>query len=301
MSLTDLATEVAAFVAQNGTNATPCETGVPDLVAFCSTSTTTFEKTLYEPVVCLVLGGRKKARLGAQEIEYGAGDTAIVSHAVPVTAGVTVATPDAPYTALVVRIDLAMLRSLFNEIGDQALAPPPASPFEVAKPDAALVDAVSRLFRLSHDPLEARSLAPLVLREIHFRLLRASNGGMLRQLLRQESPASRVSRAIVEIRERFAEQITIPELASTAGMSQSAFHEHFKTLTSTTPLQYQKELRLLEARRLLTTGAKSVATAAFDVGYESPTQFSREYTRKFGVTPSEDKANALAQGTLTRA
>ncbi len=301
MSLQDLAAEVAAFVAANGANATPCETGVPDLIAFSSTSPTTFEKTLYEPVVCLVLGGRKKAHLGAQQIDYGAGDTAIVSHAVPVMAGVTIATPDAPYTALVVRIDLAMLRSLYDEIGDATLAQPEASPFEVAKPDAALVDAMARLFRLSHDPQEARTLAPLVLKEIHFRLLRARNGGMLRQLLWQESPASRVSRAIVEIRARFAEQIAVPELARTAGMSQSAFHEHFKGLTSTTPLQYQKELRLLEARRLLISGGKSVSTAAFDVGYESPTQFSREYTRKFGVTPREDKANALAPGSMTRA
>lgn len=299
MTLQDLAAEVGAFVAENGNNAEPCATGVPDLIAFSSKTPTTFEKTLYEPVVCLVLQGRKKARLGDQHFNYGAGDTAIISHAVPVLAGITVATPDEPYTALVVRIDLAMLRSLYDEIGDTTTAQPEASPFEVAKPDEVLVDAMARLFRLSHDPQEVRSLAPLVLKEIHFRLLRARNGGMLRQLLRQESPASRVSRAIVEIRERFAATMTVAELARTAGMSQSAFHEHFKTLTSTTPLQYQKELRLLEARRLLISEGKSVATAAFDVGYESPTQFSREYTRKFGITPRQDKA--LAADALTRA
>ena len=134
-----------------------------------------------------------------------------------------------------------------------------------------------------------QALAPLVLREIHFRLLRAQHGGMLRQLLLHESPASRISKAIALIRSGYKAPIAVADLAAAAGMSQSTFHEHFKSLTSTTPLQYQKELRLLEARRLLMSGGKSVASAAYDVGYESPTQFSREYARKFGIPPRDEK------------
>ncbi len=114
---------------------------------------------------------------------------------------------------------------------------------------------------------------------------------MLRSLLRHDSNASAVARAIGRIRVDLRSPVAIPELARQVGMSASSFHKHFKTITSTTPLQYQKELRLLEARRLLRTGGASVTTAAFEVGYESPSQFSREYARKFGVSPSHDMAN----------
>jgi len=113
-------------------------------------------------------------------------------------------------------------------------------------------------------------------------------GGMLRRCNRHDSDASTIARAIGHIRSDIRSSVAIPELARRVGMSASAFHKHFKTITSTTPLQYQKELRLLEARRLLRTGSASVTTVAFDVGYESPSQFSREYTRKFGVPPSQD-------------
>jgi AraC-like DNA-binding protein len=115
---------------------------------------------------------------------------------------------------------------------------------------------------------------------------------MLRSLIRHDSNASAIARAIGHIRGDIRSPIAIPDLARRVGMSASSFHKHFKTITSTTPLQYQKELRLLEARRLLKTGGASVTTAAYDVGYESPNQFSREYARKFGVPPSQDVANA---------
>src|SRR5436190_1160793 len=119
-----------------------------------------------------------------------------------------------------------------------------------------------------------------------------SFGGMLRRLIRHDSHASAIARAIGHIRGDVRSPIAIPELARRVGMSASSFHKHFKAITSTTPLQYQKELRLLEARRLLHQGGASVTIAAYDVGYESPSQFSREYARKFGVPPSQDLANA---------
>ncbi|MBK7400694.1 MAG: helix-turn-helix domain-containing protein [Myxococcales bacterium] len=134
-------------------------------------------------------------------------------------------------------------------------------------------------------------LGPLVLKEIHYRLLVAPFGGMLRRLLRHDSQASAIARAIGHIRGDIRSPLAIPELARRVGMSTSSFHQHFKTITSTTPLQYQKELRLLEARRLLAGGA-SVTATAFEIGYESPSQFSREYARKFGVPPSQDIADA---------
>jgi AraC-like DNA-binding protein len=131
-------------------------------------------------------------------------------------------------------------------------------------------------------------LGPLTSREIHYRLLMAPFGGMLRLLIRHDSNASAIARAIGHIRGDLRSPITIPDLARRVGMSASSFYQHFKRTTSTTPLQYQKELRLLEARQLLRTGGASVTTAAFEVGYESLSQFSREYARKFGVPPSRD-------------
>ena len=290
----DLIEEVAAFVRERGAPEEGCETGVGGLFAFCRENPTAFQAMVYEPVMCLVLQGAKEAQLEDRTIRYSAGMSLIVSHALPVMAGVIDASPGRPYVSLALRLDLATARSLYDEIGEAQEQERALHSMSVADSDAALIDAVARLFRLSRDPVEVQALAPLVLKEIHFRLLRAQHGGMLRQLLLHESPASRISKAIALIREGYRATLPVADLAAAAGMSQSTFHEHFKSLTSTTPLQYQKELRLLEARRLLISGGKSVAAAAYDVGYESPTQFSREYARKFGVPPRDEKPTAAA-------
>lgn len=270
-----------------------CETGVDGFFAFANDQTTACSASFYDPVMCLVLQGTKEARIGGRVVRYGAGDTLIVSHAVPVEAAVIEACPDHPYAAVILRLDLVTLRSLQEELGPDAEEPDAPLSLNAAASDAALIDAVSRLFYLRQDPVAAKTLAPLIMREIHFRLLRARHGGMLRQLLRQDSPASRISKAIAILRRDFTHPIAIADLAEASGMSLSAFHEHFKTVTATTPLQYQKDLRLLEARQRLVTGAASVATTAYDVGYESPTQFSREYARKFGLPPSAERNRAL--------
>ncbi|KIC23535.1 MULTISPECIES: AraC family transcriptional regulator [unclassified Leisingera] len=289
----DLISDVAAFVREQGALDTGCETGVGGLFAFCSEKRTEFQAMIYEPVMCLVLQGAKEAHLEDRTVRYGAGKSLIVSHALPVSAGVIDASQYKPYVSLALQLDLAMVRSLYDEIGTLPDARRTSHSMSVADGDAALFDAVGRLFRLAQDPVEVQALAPLVLKEIHFRLLRAQHGGMLRQLLLHESPASRITKAIALIREQYKSPLPVADLAAEAGMSQSTFHEHFKALTSTTPLQYQKELRLMEARRLLLGGGKSVASAAYDVGYESPTQFSREYVRKFGVPPRHEKLPSI--------
>jgi len=287
----DLIRDVYDYVASKDALGVGCATGVDGLFAVGNPEQTSCDATFYEPIMCLVLQGAKEAHVGGRVVRYGAGDTLIVSHAVPLEAAVIRANRDEPYTALALKLDLEIARSLVEEISDaEDEAAPGLHTVGAATSDRALIDAVARLFRISSDPVETQALAPLILREIHFRLLRARHGGMLRQLLRLESPASRVARAISLIRENFRNTLPVAELAAESGMSASAFHEHFKTVTSTTPLQYQKELRLLEARRMLMTGQHSVASAAFDVGYESPTQFSREFSRKFGLSPSEQKA-----------
>ena len=152
------------------------------------------------------------------------------------------------------------------------------------------MDAMGRFIDLLDRPLEAKVMQPLILREIHFRLLLDRHGSTLRQLLQRGSHVDRIAQAIARIQEDYTAPIAVAELASIAGLSLSSFHEHFKALTATTPLQYQKDLRLLKARHLLMNGAHSVANAAFEVGYESHTQFSREYSRKFGHSPRTDLA-----------
>ncbi|WP_435140208.1 AraC family transcriptional regulator [Pseudopelagicola sp. nBUS_19] len=284
-----LVDDVFFHVKENNSFGIGCATGVENLYAFANTQTTECFASFYEPIMCLVLRGAKEAYLDGRIVRYSAGDTLIVSHAMPVESAIIEASPNEPYTALALRLDMAMARSIFDEIGDFEDCGTNYS-LSAASSEGALIDAVHRLFQLSKDTLEAKALAPLVLREIHFRLLRAKHGGMLRQLLRHGSLENRISRVISTMRDNFRTTIPIADLASECGMSLSAFHEHFRAVTSTTPLQYQKELRLLEARRLLVAENLSVASAAFEVGYESPTQFSREYSRKFGISPRKQKS-----------
>ena len=243
------------------------------------------EPTLYEPVLCLILQGRKQVAIGDRTLSFGPGECLLVSHDLPVSSSVT----KAPYLALVFDVDIAVVRNLYDEVAESTLDTARARAVETHRASPALLDALRRYLALADSPADAKVLGPLTSREIHYRLLMAPFGGMLRLLIRHDSHASAIARAIGHIRSDIRSPITIPKLARRVGMSASSFYQHFKRTTSTTPLQYQKELRLLEARRLLRTGgAASVTTAAFEVGYESSSQFSREYARKFGVPPSRD-------------
>jgi AraC-like DNA-binding protein len=249
-----------------------------------------FEAELYEPVLCLILKGRKQVSVGGQTLSFGPGECLLVSHDLPVRSRVT----SAPYVALVLEIDAATIRKLHDEVADAVLDSKRPRAAVTHRADAGLLDALHRYVALAGSPLDAKVLGPLVSQEIHYRLLVAPFGGMLRGLVRPDSTASAIGRAIGHIRSDIRSSIAIPDLARRVGMSASSFYKHFKAITSTTPLQYQKELRLLEARRLLTTGGASVTTVAYEVGYESTSQFSREYARKFGVPPSHDDGATAA-------
>ena len=251
-------------------------------------SPSALEAFLYEPVLCLILQGRKQVSIGERTLSFGSGECLLVSHDLPVRSRIT----KAPYLALILEVDLATIRKLYDEVAESALDSERAHAAETHRANPGLLDALRRYLALADSPADAKVLGPLISKEIHYRLLVAPFGGMLRSLIRHDSNASAAARAIGHIRGNIRSPIAIPDLARQVGMSVSSFHKHFKTITSTTPLQYQKELRLLEARRLLRTGGASVTAAAFDVGYESPSQFSREYARKFGVPPSQDVANA---------
>lgn len=245
------------------------------------------QASLYESVLCLILQGRKQVTFGEQTLSFGPGECLLVSHDVPVRSRVT----KAPYLSLVLEVNVATIRGLYDEVSESALDGARARAAETYRADPELLDALRRYLLLADSPAHAKVLAPLLRKELHYRLLTAPFGGMLRSLIRHDSDASAIARAIAHIRAELRSPLGVPELARRVGMSISSFHKHFKAITATTPLQYQKELRLLEARQLLHAGV-SVTNCAFDVGYESASQFSREYARKFGRPPSRELAKA---------
>ncbi|MEM8488425.1 MAG: AraC family transcriptional regulator [Bacteroidota bacterium] len=286
----NLIDRVRAFANSSGSAEGVSATPLPCLTVLRSHAPTSLKAVLYNPLLCLILQGSKETVVGTHKLYFEAGESLIVSHDVPVFSRIIDASAEKPYLALVISLDMQIVRSLYDEVGEAVLDAAQSRALHVGETEEALVNAASRLFDLVHRPDEAGVLMPLILREIHFRVLLAKHGVMLRQLLRRESHASRLAKVIAHIKTDFAAPYSVSELASIAGMSTSSFHEHFKALTATTPLQYLKNMRLIEARRLLMDKGFTVASAAFQVGYESPTQFSREYARKFGAAPSLDKA-----------
>jgi AraC-like DNA-binding protein len=243
------------------------------------------EAVVYNPVLCLILRGSKVTGIGSQSVTLRRGDALLVSHDLPVTSRIIEASPQSPYLALLLSLDLGIVRNLYEQVGDAITDAPDARSLTAHAAGAEWTEPLERYLAMMDRPLEAQVLGPAILREIHFRLLLSPIGGMLRNLLSVDSHASRIAKAIARIRQGFREPLSVPDLARLAGMSQSSFHEHFKAVTGTTPLQYLKDLRLIEAHSLLRDGQRSVSATSFEVGYESPTHFSRDYSRKFGCPP----------------
>ncbi len=263
---------------------------LPAAHIFQRTEVTVFEAVVYNPVICLILQGQKEISMGQQFIELDEGDMLLVSHDLPVSSKFTQASVERPYQALVFSLDLGILRGLYEQVGEAVSGKDHATSLSASKADPAWTAPMERYLELMNAPMDAQVLGPMILKEIHYRLLLSPIGGMLRSLLSVDSHASRVAKSIQVIRAKFREPLVVGDLAQVAGMSQSSFHEHFKSVTGTTPLQYQKDLRMIEARTLLERGVPSVSFAGFEVGYESPTQFSRDYSRKFGCSPKHHLA-----------
>ncbi|MFT5064847.1 MAG: AraC-like DNA-binding protein [Reinekea sp.] len=265
---------------------------LPNLFVMRKDEISALEAVVYNPVICLILQGAKETTIGMQSVKLQVGDALLVSHDLPVVSKITMASPELPYLALILSLDLGVIRSLYKQVGEAVIEAPNARSLSAGPADLSWAEPLERYLALAGNPLEAQVLGPPILREVHFRLLMSPIGGMLRNLLSVDSHASRIGKAILKIRADFREPLAVADLAKTAGMSQSSFHEHFKSVTGTTPLQFQKDLRMIAARALLHGGQDTVASVGFEVGYESPTHFSRDYTRKFGVPPSKDKMRA---------
>jgi AraC-like DNA-binding protein len=254
------------------------------------------DATVYRPLLCLVLQGAKEVGTSKRTLRVADGQSLVVSHAVPVVSRITEAAPDRPYIALVMPVDLDLLRSLAADLAP-ARAAGPFDPFSISLCQTDLEMEEALLRHLGHCDSEGsrRLLAPITAREIHARLLLGPHAEPLRKLLWHETTASRIFQATRDIQSDLACPLVVGELAERAGMSSSAFFEHFKAVTGTSPLQYQKDLRLLRARDALRSTNEKVSKIAFGVGYESSAQFSREYARKFGVPPRQDRAIHAAQ------
>lgn len=271
---------------------------LPNLSVYSRDALSEIEAMIYEPVVCLILQGSKVTTAGDQRAEVHPGDALLVSHDLPVMSRITQASKQTPYIALLLSLDLTIIRSLYDQIADAPLQEGGARSLAAWRADPAWLDPLTRYLELMNNPMDARVLGPAILREIHYRLLLSPIGQMLRCLLIADSHASRIAKAIHTLRTRFRSPLSVAELARTAGMSASSFHEHFKSVTGTTPLRYQKDLRMIEARALLVERQHSVSETAFTVGYESPTQFSRDYSKKFGVPPSRARGDAARTAHL---
>ncbi|GAA4780757.1 AraC family transcriptional regulator [Lysobacter hankyongensis] len=250
---------------------------------------------VYDPSVCIVVQGRKHALFDGATYVYDPMHCLIVSTSLPITGRIIEASSARPYLCLRIDLDPRIVEALSSQVeedapGDSA----PGRALLVAETSPALLDAALRLVRLADEPDAAPVLAPLAMREIHFRLLTGALGPQLRALCRSDGQARRVGRAIALLRERYAEPLRIEALAEAAHMSASSLYERFREVTAMSPLQFQKRLRLQEARRLMLSDGLEAAAAAHRVGYESPSHFSREYRRLFGAPPRRDAATARA-------
>ena len=292
--LTEITALIARHVSKDGFHATPIER-----VTLARSSTVTMPMpNVYRPQLCLVAQGQKEVTLGSHVFRYAPGRYGIVTYDLPVTGQVVEATPDKPYLCLFIDFDPVMLGELALRV-----PPPPGTPFQpigktVSDAGAGLLDVALRLLRLLDDPAALPVLGPLAEQEILYRLLAGPDGARMRYITSSQGRVAQVGRAIAWIGQNFRERFSIERLAAEVGMSPSSLHEHFRAVTAMTPLQFQKQLRLQDARSLMLVQDMDIATAAFLVGYESPSQFSREYRRHFGEPPARDIARLRASPGL---
>jgi AraC-like DNA-binding protein len=253
-------------------------------------------RSVYRPSFCVVVQGAKVSALSDQSFRYCAGQGLLAAVDVPVTARISEASPNRPYLAFSLAIDPAMVAELLAEQPQASAKGLPVSALTTTALEAELCDPLMRLFALLDAPRDLAVLAPLIRREIVWRLLCGGLGASLRQIGLAESHAARIGRATAVIRNRFAEPLRVADLAALAHMSVPSFHRRFKAVTTLTPLQFQKQIRLQEARRLLLVEG-DVASVGYAIGYESPSQFTRDYRRLFGVSPGRDGAAMRARLT----
>jgi AraC-like DNA-binding protein len=266
---------------------------LPGVSLFVATAVSCPTSTIYQPMLCLVLQGAKEVLIGDRLLRYDPACYFIASVELPASGKIIEASEARPYVAVSLALDRDRLAALVPDVPPRPDGQ--TAGFAVSAVTEQLLDPWLRLLSLLDTPEDMPILAPMLEREILYRLLQGPQGGVLRQIARADSRLSQVREAIAWIRTHFDQTVRVEYLAELAGMSPASFHRHFKSATAMSPLQYQKMLRLHEARRLLVVSADA-SRAAYQVGYESASQFSREYARMFGSPPSRDAERLRGEG-----
>ncbi len=289
---TDQLRELSRLIAQHTGSDGVFATRIPRLNLIRLSKPTEPMQGVQQPALCLIAQGAKQVLLADEVYHYGPARHLIASADLPITGQVLEATTDKPYLSLKLDLDMNALSTLIMEVPVETISNSPSKSCGKAiclsKTDPKLLDAALRLVSLLDTPEEIDVMAPLIEREILYRLLRGDQAAKLRRMLMPESRLSQINRAIAWIRQNYDKPFSIDHVTREARMSASSLHEHFREVTAMSPLQYQKQLRLQEARRLILSEALDAASAAHRVGYDSPSQFSREYRRLFGAPPIQD-------------
>lgn len=281
------------------------ETDIPGLNLFRADAPTSCLSTVYEPSLCVIAQGREIVQLGEREIVYDALSYMVSSVDLPVNKFVLDASPEHPFLAVKINIDPADVAEVVMQLGDAPRAGEPSNSSDsgcgmcVAKVDLGIIDAMTRLVRLLESPADIPVLAPLVQREIIYRALVGELGPRMRDFAAADSQSNRIFQVISVLKDRFAEPLRVRQLAEDVNMSESALYHSFKQATCMSPLQFQKKLRLHEARLLMLKEGLEASTASYRVGYESPSQFSREYSRMFGAPPRSDIAKLRGETRIS--
>lgn len=292
----ELASIIARFAMEDGEYRTP----IDGLNLYRQSAATVWQHGAYRPCYAIVVQGRKTLTVGTDTYHYGVGEYILTALDLPVSSQVTNVGSDTPYLCFSMALDGERLKELLSRVNvpRQAVTAEPLRGLAVNAASPELLDASLRLLRLLDQPEDISAMAPLIEQEILYRLLTGPNGPRLLQVAMAESQSNRVARAVAWLRGNFEQPLRIEELAERVGMSVSSLHHHFKAVTAMSPMQYQKQLRLHEARRLMIVEQLDVGSAGHRVGYQSPSQFSREYSRLYGLPPLKDveamRNNAVA-------
>jgi AraC-like DNA-binding protein len=269
------------------------ETGIPRVAMVQGAIPEHQLAAVYDPMINLILSGSKSMSVGGRTLHYDPATYFVMSVDLPAVGTVHPADTGEPYLAINLTLDAGIIANLLADLPDTARRLGDAPAFCVAAVTPELLDAWVRMLRLMKQPADIPALAPVYEREILYRVLQGNMGWMLRDIALPDTALARVNTAIQQIRREYAEPLRVEDLASNVAMSVSAFHRHFKAVTALSPVQYLKQIRLLQARTLLVAAGHSVTAAAHEVGYQSSTQFSREYAREFGTPPRQDAARIV--------
>lgn len=281
--------ELSDLIERHSNHNGAMETAIPSLFVYHHSKISEPAYRVYKPSFCVIVQGLKEVLLAQERYEYGPSNYLIASMNLPVIGQIIKASADAPYLSLKLEFTPNQILEVLNECNIKVTFNENARrAMFVGQMESSIQDAVLRLVRLLDTPGEIPFLAPLYVKEILFRLLQGPYGGELAQIAVEGSSTYRIREAIEYIVHHWEQPFRIEDLAETASMSVSSFHRHFKEITAMSPLQFQKQLRLQEARRLLMAESADAADVAFRVGYESASQFSREYARMFGAPPRAD-------------